>query len=138
MTAPFPPGYKVPEPPPHPLAPQSTAVTQAPHSNCLRPGEVQVPKPYDPNRNRIVCSALRYPDGFVVASIRHMDPIDHQFLARFPDYSEVKYEQGFIDRNFNYHDRRSAWKIAFDAGQILRRCGRDDHNGGELYSENLY
>lgn len=106
----------------------------------LKDGEVQVQKPYVKGGNRIVCSALRFPDGFIVASIRHMDPVDHQFLKRFPEYIGVQYEQGFIDRNYNYHDRHSAWKIAFDAGQIINRCGSDMsiEGVGKLWSENLY
>lgn len=47
-------------------------------------------------------------------------------------------DQGFVDRNRNYLTREQAWEVAKAAGQIIRRCGGDDSNGGTLYSENLY
>lgn len=46
--------------------------------------------------------------------------------------------QGFVGNRGQFLTREEAWKVALDAGQIIRRVGDDDRNGGTLYSENLY
>lgn len=48
------------------------------------------------------------------------------------------HEQGFIDQHGAFMSRREAWEVAEAAGQIIRRVGGDEADGGTLYSENLY
>jgi hypothetical protein len=47
-------------------------------------------------------------------------------------------DQGFIDQHGVFMTREEAWKVAEAAGQIIKRVGGDDRDGGTLYSENLY
>lgn len=51
------------------------------------------------------------------------------------EFGEV---QGFIDQRGTFMTREEAWKVAVESGQIKRRVGGDERNGGTLYSENLY
>jgi hypothetical protein len=44
------------------------------------------------------------------------------------------WEEGFIDQFGDWLDRKEAWKIAEDQGQIRREVSTP----GTLYSENLY
>lgn len=86
-------------------------------------------------QNRIVMAANRYPDGTIIVGLRHFDTIMHGILNLLPHLKEVKAEQGFLDRNWQFQTRRDAWKIAFASGQIAK-----DLPGqiGILYSEHLY
>jgi len=91
-------------------------------------------------KNRIVCAANKYPDGTLILGSRHFDGVMHKTLQAYPHLNVAEYKrpsptQGFIDKYGTFHDRKSAWKIANAAGQIIRRVGGDD---GILYSENLY
>lgn len=109
-------------------------------SYLLKEGEVQAPKPYGEVKNRIVCAANKLPDGTVLPGVRHWDSVMHRIADKLPDNARnsdiVEREvQGFLDRFGVFHTREEAWKIAFDAGQIIRRCGNDN---GKLWSENLY
>ncbi|CAE6710389.1 hypothetical protein [Candidatus Nitrotoga fabula] len=63
-----------------------------------------------------------------------MDVVLHEEF----EYGDIKFEQGFIDQHGVFMTRTEAWHVAQASGQILRRCGGDDANGGTLYSENLY
>lgn len=83
---------------------------------------------------RVVCAAIRDQTGNVVCSARHFDWLMHTQIKRLMGYT-TPWEQGFIDQSGQWLTRAEAWTVAFDAGQILRRCGGD---GRELYSENLY
>lgn len=86
--------------------------------------------------HRIVCAANRKRfTGEVVLGIRHWDA----FMRRgLPDTEGDPVDQGFIDNRGNFLSRTEAWKVAEAAGQIIRRVGGDESNGGTLYSENLY
>ena len=90
--------------------------------------------------NRIVCAANYYPSlEITILGVRHFCPVmvkQMELLTQF-DFMNLKKEcvQGFIDTNGIFHDRKSAWKIANEAGQIIRRCGGDNE---KLFSENLY
>lgn len=97
-------------------------------------------KPYDGTQNRIVCAANRNRlTGEMLIGVRHCDLLMRDQRERLSDKGKnSEWEQGFVDRYGKYHDRQEAWKIAFEAGQIIRRCGGDEANGGTLYSENLY
>lgn len=90
---------------------------------------------------RIVCAAIRdVRSGFVVAGVRHFDEIMRKNAKQYDTESSVapNWRQGFLDNNYQFLTRREAWPIAEAAGQIIRRCGGDDAQGGMLYSENLY
>ncbi|MEX3914863.1 hypothetical protein AB4Y43_01265 [Paraburkholderia sp. BR10872] len=83
---------------------------------------------------RIVCAANRKRfTGEVVLGIRHWDAFMHKL-----DTEGDPVEQGFITNRGEFVDRHTAWCIAEEAGQIIRRVGGDEANGGTLYSENLY
>ncbi|MFM0503942.1 hypothetical protein [Paraburkholderia caffeinilytica] len=83
---------------------------------------------------RIVCAANKKCfTGEIVLGIRHWDAFMHKL-----DTEGDPVEQGFIDNRGNFLSRIDAWKVAEAAGQIIRRVGGDDTNGGTLYSENLY
>ncbi len=93
---------------------------------------------------RIVCAANRDKSGAVILGARHWDQTMH---AAFAIWREAKnhvtrdmrfIEQGFIDQYGAFLNRQEAWKVAEAAGQIIRRVGGDDTDGGTLYSENLY
>jgi len=72
--------------------------------------------------HRIVCAANRKAfTGHIVLGIRHWDA----------------FMRG-IDNKGVFLSRTEAWKVAEAAGQIIRRVGGDETNGGTLYSENLY
>ena len=84
--------------------------------------------------HRIVCAANRKRfTGEIVLGIRHWDA-----FMRHLETEGDPVDQGFIDNHGNFLSRTEAWKVAETAGQIIRRVGGDDSNGGTLYSENLY
>ncbi len=98
---------------------------------------------------RIVCAANRGRDGDVICGVRHFDRLMKDAIEMFVNHADdhgqtfarvywLKSEQGFVDNRGEFLTRQQAWVIAEAAGQIIRRCGGDDANGGTLYSENLY
>ena len=98
---------------------------------------------------RVVCAANRRKDGKIVCGARHCDSIMRQQIGsrldltrsdaeREESASWITAEQGFIDQFGTFLTRTEAWKIAEANGQIIRRCGGDEYNGGTLFSENLY
>lgn len=83
---------------------------------------------------RIVCAANRKRfTGEIVLGIRHWDSFMHHL-----DTEGDPVDQGFITNKGRFLDRQEAWKIAEAAGQIIRRVGGDDIDGGTLFSECLY
>jgi hypothetical protein len=92
----------------------------------------------------IVCAANKcLVTGVVILGVRHWDELMHDVLKAYPDNTDCfknhnKIVQGFVDNKRNFLTRTEAWKIAFEAGQIVNRCGGDSANSGTLYSENLY
>lgn len=90
---------------------------------------------------KIVCAANLFADDdgakFTILGVRHWDALMKHILGVFPDDLQ-EIEQGFIDNQGTFLSRTEAWKVAEAAGQIIRRVGGDDANGGTLYSENLY
>lgn len=95
---------------------------------------------------RIVCAANReagtdlhitgprHWDGTMTAQFHMVKGHCEETLNRIPKFKE----QGFIDQHGEFLNRQEAWKVAEAAGQIIRRVGGDEANGGTLYSENLY
>lgn len=96
--------------------------------------------------SRIVCAAMRFPDGTIVVGPRHWDQTMRATADRLGLIEKRRSglevvgseEQGFIDQHGKFFTRQEAWKIAEANRQIYRRCGGDDAHGGTLYSENLY
>ncbi len=87
---------------------------------------------------RIVCAAIRHPEDLaVICGPRHFDRVMGR-LVTADGRMWHDAEQGFVDQRGNFLSRTEAWKVATEAGQIARRCGGDDRNGGTLFSENLY
>jgi hypothetical protein len=83
---------------------------------------------------KIVCAANRKNfTGEIVLGIRHWDA----FMRKMETEGDPV-TQGFIDNSGNFLSRTEAWKVAEQAGQIIRRVGGDTSDGGTLYSENLY
>ena len=89
---------------------------------------------------RVVCAAIRSSKGDIVLGARHYDTFMHNALDKLPEdirqnFIEVG-DQGFIDNQGNYLNRKEALAVAVAAQQIIR----DHHHiaRGELYSEMLY
>ncbi len=82
---------------------------------------------------RIVCAALKYDSGELIVGPRHFCRVMRKQLERCENNGNP--EEGFIDQRGNFLDRKEAWAVADEAGQIIRRCGGDEN---KLYSENLY
>lgn len=83
---------------------------------------------------RVVCAAIRNDKKEIICSSRHWDRLMHDQVARsIGNWRQA--EQGFVDQFCVWMSRTEARKVAAEAGQIIRRCGRDEE---ELYSENLY
>lgn len=86
------------------------------------------------SNQRVVCSAIRK-NGKIILGPRHYDKTMHEQINQQIDKDWKCAEQGFIDQFGTFLTRGEAHKIAFENGQIIRRCGGDDNR---LYSENLY
>lgn len=85
----------------------------------------------------IVCAANRFGNGRVVLGRRHYDAFMHDQIRAFGLVNK-DCDQGFIDHNGDFLDRRNAWIEALKCEQIRKRVGGDTINGGTLFSENLY
>lgn len=93
-------------------------------------------------RAHIVCAAMCFPDGTVIASARHWDRVVRglidtvSFLKEKEDLTNSLIEQGFIDTRGNFHNRADALDIVLTNGQPFdaERNGSKD----KLYSEGLY
>ena len=94
---------------------------------------------YKQGQRYIVCAAnISSDEEVMLIGARHWDGLMHQQADMHPDKNFPIHGQGFIDQYGKWHSRQDAWKIAEEAGQIRRRCGGDDSDGGTLCSENLY
>ena len=83
---------------------------------------------------RVVCAAIRNSDGDIICGPRHFDQIMRCQIAKSKgDWGEA--EQGFVDQRGEWLTREHALHVALARGQVIRRCGGDDH---QLFSENLY
>lgn len=84
---------------------------------------------------RVVCAAILV-QSHIICSARHYDRVMWaQISAVNWIFGDVRAVQGFIDQHGEFLNREDAWKVAEDAGQIIRRVGGD---GRRLFSENLY
>lgn len=88
-------------------------------------------------QRRVVCAAVRSPEGLVVCGPRHLDPSMRLVLMRLGVFAKDigGWEQGFVDQRGEFMSREEALRVAWNAGQVIRRCGGDDR---QLFSENLY
>lgn len=84
---------------------------------------------------RVVCAALRNSRGEIICGPRHFDATMHQQIRNHASTDWKGAEQGFVDQRGEWLTREEALHVALANGQILRRCGGDDH---QLFSENLY
>lgn len=89
---------------------------------------------------RVVCAAVRCSAlELVIPCVRHCDVLFWNIFDKYEAcLKEEVFEQGFVDNKGNFLTRQEAWKVAYGAGQIIRRCGGDTADGGTLYSECLY
>jgi hypothetical protein len=88
--------------------------------------------------NRIICAANYYPEiNITILGVRHFCSMMVKQIEQLSQYNFTQLDciQGFMDKNGNFHTRQSAWVIADEAGQIIRRVGGDNQ---KLFSENLY
>lgn len=83
----------------------------------------------------VVCSALQnLKTGLIICGARHFDKIMHdQIHAIGGDWDDA--DQGFIDQHGEFLTRETAYLIAKESGQIIKRVGGDNE---KLFSENLY
>lgn len=92
---------------------------------------------------RVVCAAIRASDGDVLIGIRHYSRDMHDQIEARVDGAKFHHrldgDQGFVDQFGVFMDRYEAYKVADEAGQIIRpeACG-DGIDGKKLYSEGLY
>lgn len=88
---------------------------------------------------RVVCAAIRHPDGRMICSPRHFDSVTHAVLNHYAKTEDIKEwgraDQGFVDQYGEFLTREEAWVIAERQNQIRHRVGGD---GKKLFSENLY
>lgn len=65
--------------------------------------------------NKIICAAIRFKDGRVFNGKRHnLCFLNAKAAGIVPPY---ECEQGFLDYNYNFVDRKEAAKIAIEAHQ---------------------
>jgi hypothetical protein len=88
----------------------------------------------------VVCAAIRARfTGDTVLGPRHYDSVMRKQIDGIPAFSwGDPVDQGFVDQHGEFMSRQEAWKVAVDSGQIRRRVGGDNADGGTLYSENIY
>jgi hypothetical protein len=92
-------------------------------------------------QRRIVCAAIRFPDGLVVCGPRHHNAIffAHDNLKQYGHCTWCDVEQGFVDQQNVFLTREEAWHVAYTAGQIIRNIDGDMRGSHrELFSEHLY
>jgi hypothetical protein len=99
--------------------------------------------------SRIVCAAMLMKDGSIIVGIRHFSPemrVTMEKIYGKQYHLQVK-GQGFVDQFGIFFSRLDAWKIADNAGQIIRSLGWTDEpaprrakvgDTNVLFSENLY
>lgn len=90
----------------------------------------------------VVCAACKYGD-LIIAGARHYDLVMQSQLNLLSEKDELKYlngaevVEGFIDQYGKFMDRKEAFIVAKEAGQLnVRRRTPDDSE--ELFSECLY
>lgn len=90
-----------------------------------------------PLRRRIVAAAIQL-DGFIASvpkPLRHYDIIYRLADTGFP--TPIGGVQGFLTNHGYFVDRKTAMRIAIDAGQLKWRDGQQGPDG-DLFSEDLW
>jgi hypothetical protein len=92
---------------------------------------------------RVVCAAMRSPDGDILVGIRHYSQDMHAQLKHRDDAVKFHHlggsNQGFVDQHGLYLTREEAYIVASRAGQIINhQACRPGPQGSRLYSEALY
>lgn len=92
---------------------------------------------------RVVCAAIRAPDGGLLLGIRHYSPDMHEQIQQRLDqgrwFMRGDEDQGFVDQNGVWMSREEAYQVALEAGQIrYPEANGMGLNGPKLYSEGLY
>ncbi|MHB0965540.1 MAG: hypothetical protein ACYC36_03710 [Bellilinea sp.] len=87
---------------------------------------------------RIVCAAIRNDKGDIICGVRHFDVLMGKQIDNTYSLNNWAHdvEQGFVDNKGEFLSRTDAWKVAWEAKQVLRRVGGDEKC--VLYSENIY
>lgn len=91
-----------------------------------------------PEKQRVVCAAIQFPDGQIFTGVRHFSP-DMVIVMRLSGYQpaqDFKEEQGFVDQWGNFLTREEAFEIAVRQGQHTDKFNRTE--SVPLYSEDLY
>lgn len=86
---------------------------------------------------RIIAAAIQGPDGSIYHSLkpaRHGDVIQAIIYKGVVDVVPGDWPQGFITSKLRFVDRREAYLIAKERGQLGRTAGP----GPELYSEDVW
>lgn len=92
-------------------------------------------------QRRVICAACKYPDGTMLVGPRHFDKTMcdqyHKMAAagKAP-HQESDTEQGFIDQDGVFMDRREALAVALAAGQV--DMTKKSPPADRLFSEDLY
>lgn len=95
---------------------------------------------------RVVCAALRAPDGELLLGIRHYSPDMHRQIEQRIDGHKFKHrhdeDQGFVDQYGVFMGREEAYWTALEQGQIINHEKGQGVGlglcGPKLYSEGLY
>lgn len=89
-----------------------------------------------PEKQRIVCAAVKMADGIIFTGIRHFS-CDMRLMITLAYYDNkmAASEQGFVDQWGNFLTRQEAFHIALRNGQYRPY---EPYNFGTLYSEDLY
>lgn len=86
-------------------------------------------------QRRVVCSAVRYPNGNVLVGARHFGPaMRDQYKALGITAEERESVQGFLDQWDVFMTRQEALVVATEARQIICKT----HPQNRLFSEDIY
>lgn len=91
-------------------------------------------EPNAPFEPWIVCAAVQFEDGLIVAGARHFDPVMRSVIGRLGLTGSFGPKQGFIDQRGNFLTRQEAMVIARKNGQLLDHVGPSN----TLFSESIY
>jgi hypothetical protein len=85
---------------------------------------------------RVVCAAVRYPDGSMLVGPRHFDAVMlQQYRSLGLNFQESEAQAGFLDQNGVFMDRKEAMLVALAARQI---GPGSTEQSDRLFSEDLY
>lgn len=114
-----------------------TAAQHAAPAAPAEPTQRSAQVAFDPQSiRRVVCAAVKYPDGTVLVGPRHFDAV---MLAQYRraglKSGEDESIKGFLDQEGRFMTREEAHVVATEQGQIRRHLPGDNNR---LFSENLY